>query len=113
MKQINQGDIYLANLDPIKGHEQAGVRPVIVLQNSILNRNLNTVIVAPLSSNLSAKGLMTTYFLPKKESGLQKDSVALLYQVRIIDKSRLKKELGHISSKNFSQLRVKMMRVFY
>ena len=112
MKQINQGDIYLADLNPVKGHKQAGVRPVIVLQNNILNRNLNTVIVAPLSANLSAKGLMTTCFLPKKESGLSKDSVALLYQVRTIDKSRLKKELGHISGVNFSRLRVKMMRVF-
>ena len=113
MKHINQGDIYLANLDPIKGHEQAGVRPVVILQNNVLNRNLNTVIVAPLTSNLSAKGRVTTCFLPKKKAGLKIDSVALFFQIRTLDKSRLIKEVGHISKKDFSQIRVKMMRVFW
>jgi mRNA interferase MazF len=113
VKQINQGDIYLANLNPVKGHEQAGLRPVLVLQNNILNRNLNTIVIAPITSNLEAKGLMTTYFLSGKESGLKKDSVALLYQIRTIDKTPLKKEVGHISKKDFSQIRVKMMRVFW
>ena len=113
MKQINQGDIYLVNLNPVKGHEQAGLRPALVLQNNILNRNLNTVIIAPITSNLEAKGLMTTYFLPKKKSKLKKDSVALLYQIRTIDKTRLKKEVGHIGKSDFMQIRVKMMRVFW
>ena len=112
MKQINQGDIYLVNLNPIKGHEQGGLRPVVVLQNSILNRNLNTIVTAPLTSNLDSRGLMTTYFLPKKMSGLHKDSVALLYQIRTIDKTRLKKEIGHISKKDFEDLKRQMMEVF-
>jgi mRNA interferase MazF len=113
MKQINQGDIYMANLDPIKGHEQAGLRPVLILQNNILNRNLNTVIIAPLTSNVSAKGKRTTEFLPKKKTGLRIDSVALFFQIRTLDKSRLIKEVGHIGKKDFSQMRVRMMECFY
>ena len=86
---------------------------MIILQNNILNRNLNTVIVAPLTSSLSAKGRMTTCFLPKKQTGLKIDSVALFFQIRTLDKSRLIKEVGHISKKDFSQIRVKMMRIFW
>lgn len=113
MKQVNQGDLYLVDLNPIIGHEQAGLRPVLILQNNILNRHLYTVVVAPITSNLKAKGLMTTYFLPAKLTKLRQDSVALLYQLRTIDKSRLIKEMGHLPKKDFSQLRAKMMRVFW
>ena len=112
MRHINQGDIYLASLNPVKGHEQSGFRPVLILQNNILNRNLNTVIIAPLTSNLDAKGLMTTYFLPKKMSKLRKDSVVLFFQIRTIDKTRLRKEIGHISKKDFKDLKRQMMEVF-
>ncbi len=83
---IKQGDIFLANLNPIKGHEQTGTRPIIILQNNILNKNLNTIIIIPITSNLAAKGKMTTYFLEKNVTNLNKDSVALLFQIRTIDK---------------------------
>jgi mRNA interferase MazF len=113
MKQINQGDIYWVNLNPIKGHEQAGVRPVLVMQNNILNRHLNTVVVAPLTSNLEAKGLMTTYFLPAKKTELKKDSIVLLNQMRAVDKRRLVKEAGHVRKSDFTQIRPKMLQIFY
>ncbi|MFA6917848.1 MAG: type II toxin-antitoxin system PemK/MazF family toxin, partial [Candidatus Gracilibacteria bacterium] len=90
--KIEQGDIYMANLNPTKGHEQAGMRPVLVMQNDILNKNLSTVIIAPITSNLSSKGLLTTWFLSGKTSGLNIDSVVLLFQIRTVDKLRLEKQ---------------------
>lgn len=113
MKSIQQGTLYLADLNPIKGHEQGGLRPVLVLQNNTLNRYLSTVVIAPITSNLEAKGLMTTYFIPAQKSQLKKDSVALLFQVRTIDKGRLKKPLGKITGFDFSELRVRLMRIFF
>lgn len=94
MKSIKKGEIYLADLNPVKGHEQAGYRPVLVLQNNILNKNLKTVVIAPVTTNLKAKGFLTTYFLEKKISNLKFDSIALLFQIRTIDKSRLKRKIS-------------------
>ncbi len=102
---IKQGDIFLADLNPIKGHEQAGTRPVLVIQNNILNKNLNTVIIIPITSNLAAKGKMTTYFLPQNISNLDKDSVALLFQIRTIDKSRLIKKIITLNQNSFKELK--------
>lgn len=112
-KRINQGDIYLANLDPVKGHEQAGLRPVLILQGNLLNSELNTVLIAPITSNMKLKGFMTTCFLPKSKTKLKKDSLALLFQIRAIDKTRLIKEVGHISKNDFIEARVKAIRMFY
>ena len=67
MQTVRQGDIFTADLNPVKGHEQAGFRPVLVLQNNILNANLHTVIIAPVTKNLRARGYLTTYFLDKKK----------------------------------------------
>jgi mRNA interferase MazF len=111
--EITQGDIFLADLNPVKGHEQAGFRPVLVLQNNILNRHLRTVVIAPITSNLQLKGFMTTFFLNNKNSKLKKDSLALLFQIRTIDKSRLVKKTGELNQNNFSHLRVKLMRIFW
>ena len=113
MKQINQGDIYLANLNPTKGHEQSGLRPVLILQNNILNRNLNTVVVAPITSNLESRWLTTTFFIPKSKTKLKKDSVALLFQIRTLDKSRLIKEVGRITRSDFANLRIELVRIFW
>ncbi len=97
MKKIKQGDIFWANLDPVQGHEQAGMRPVLIIQNEILNQNLSTILIAPITSNLTVKGRLTTYFLSKKTSKLKQDSIALLYQLRCIDKSRLLERAGSLS----------------
>jgi mRNA interferase MazF len=95
--RIDQGCIFLADLNPVKGHEQAGFRPVLVFQNNILNTHLNTVLVVPITTNLKAKGHLTTFFLPKELSSMTKDSLALLFQLRCIDKKRLVKKIGEIS----------------
>ncbi|MBD3331020.1 hypothetical protein GF354_05875 [Candidatus Peregrinibacteria bacterium] len=110
--KIEQGEIYLANLNPVKGHEQAGYRPVLVLQNNILNKNLSTVIIAPITSNLKAKGRFTTYFLNKKVSALDKDSVVLLFQLRTIDKSRLEKKIKKLKETEFLGIKEQMKFVF-
>lgn len=110
--KISQGDIYLADLNPVKGHEQAGFRPVLVMQNDVLNKNLNTAIIVPITSNLQAKGLLTTYFLPKSVSELSQDSVALLFQLRTLDKKRLKKRLSSLSPEVFQKVKGQMRFVF-
>lgn len=112
MKQLKQGQIYLADLNPMKSHEQAGFRPVLILQNNILNKNLNTVIIAPITGNLKAKGFLTTYFLPKKISRLKMDSVMLLYQIRTIDTSRLKKLASSLPFEEIEKIKKQLWFVF-
>ena len=107
-----QGAIFLAQLDPIRGREQGGFRPVLILQNNTLNNILNTSVAAPITTNLKYKGLSTTVFLKKNTGMLAKDSVALLYQIRTIDKSRLKKFIGKITLEQFIEVRKQLNRVF-
>lgn len=107
-----QGSIFLAELDPIRGNEQGGFRPVLILQNNKLNNILNTFIVAPITTNLKFKDLFTTVFLEKHTGMLAKDSVVLLYQIRTLDKTRLKKTLGKITFEQFLQVRQQLMFVF-
>lgn len=112
MKNPKQGAIYFADLNPVKGHEQAGFRPVLVLQNDILNKNLSTVVIAPITTNLRAKGYMTTYFLAKSVSELPRDSVILLYQIRTIDKMRLKRLVSVLSPVVMRQIKEQIAFVF-
>jgi len=109
---IRQRGIYLANLNPTKGHEQAGFRPVLVLQNDILNKHLSTVIIAPITSNLQAKDMLTTHFLPKIDSGLDRDSVVLLFQIRTIDKARLDKKIALLSEDLFVNIKQQLRFLF-
>lgn len=110
INDIRQGDIYLVNLGPIQGHEQSGVRPAVVVQFNSLNRIFNTTIIVPLTTNLKNNGLITTHFLEKENTGLKKDSVALLYQVKAIDKRRLIKKIGQISEKDYFEIRFKLIQ---
>lgn len=111
-QKIKQGAVILADLEPVKGSEQGGYRPVMVLQNNILNRHLNTVVIAPITKNLKAKGLFTTYFLERRLSGLNFDSITLLFQIRTIDKSRLKRRLGIIPQLKFLELKRQLSLIF-
>ncbi len=112
MKKIKQGDIFWADLNPVRGHEQAGCRPVLVLQNDLLNKNLNTIIIAPLTTNVSVKGFLTTYFFSAKQSKLNKDSIALLYQIRTIDKTRLQEKLSQLSEQQMREIKLQMALLF-
>jgi len=84
--KLRRGDIFLANLEPVIGSEQVGVRPVLVIQNNFSNESSPTVIIAAITSRIYEKEYPQTIFIPKKNSGLNKDSNILLNQLRTIDK---------------------------
>ena len=96
-----RGDIYIANLNPFRGSEQGGTRPVLVLQNNDGNYHCPTLIVAPLSSRLKKTNL-PTHFLLKKGGGLYTNSIVELEQIRTIDKSRVKRYVGRITPEQMS-----------
>ncbi|MBU9889652.1 MAG: type II toxin-antitoxin system PemK/MazF family toxin [Candidatus Omnitrophica bacterium] len=93
---VRRGDLFWVDLNPVKGSEQAGRRPVVVLQNDIGNEFSPTVIVAPLTTKNFSKEYPTNVSLPKDVSGLKEDSTVLLSQIRTIDKKRLEKKIRHL-----------------
>jgi mRNA interferase MazF len=86
---MKRGDIYLADLDPTKGSEQAGTRPVLVFQHDTLNKVTRTVVVVPFTKTLRMAHLPSCVLVPAGEGGLRYDSVALCHQIRALDKSGL------------------------
>ena len=101
---IKRGELYFADLSPVLGSEQGGVRPVLVLQNDIGNKYSPTVIVAAITSKLFKAKLPTHINLDSKEYGLSKDSVILLEQVRTIDKQRLKEIIGKLTDSKMQEV---------
>ena len=93
---MKRGEIYRASLDPVVGSEQGGVRPVLIVQNDIGNRHSPTVIVAAITTSAKKPGLPTHVPLAAKDSGLKRDSVVLLEQVRTLEKTRLTCFLGAV-----------------
>ncbi|MBO5879654.1 MAG: type II toxin-antitoxin system PemK/MazF family toxin [Clostridia bacterium] len=93
---IKRGDIYYADLSPVVGSEQGGIRPVLIVQNDIGNRYSPTVIAAAITSKMGKAKLPTHIDINATDVGLAKDSVILLEQVRTIDKQRLKEKMGHL-----------------
>ena len=93
---IKRGDIYYADLSPVIGSEQGGVRPVLVVQNDVGNKYSPTVIAAAITSQINKAKLPTHIEVDALQFGLSKDSVILLEQVRTIDKKRLKEKIGHL-----------------
>jgi len=95
--KIERGEIWLAELNPIRGSEQAEKRPVIILQNDSINRFTSTFLAIPLTTNLRRASLPTCVLLSEGDGGLDKDSVALCHQLRVLDRSRLTRRLGLLS----------------
>ncbi len=93
---VRRGDIYYADLSPVIGSEQGGLRPVLIIQNDVGNRYSPTVIAAAITSRMSKARLPTHIDVYAAEAGLAKDSVILLEQIRTLDKSRLKEKMGHL-----------------
>ncbi len=91
---IKRGDIFYADLSPVVGSEQGGVRPVLIVQNDVGNRFSPTVIAAAITSQHAKANLPTHIHLNASGSGLAKDYVVLLEQIRTIDKKRLKEKMG-------------------
>lgn len=99
------GDIYTTDIPSTNGHEQAGSRPAVIVQAAQFEKQLSTVIIVPLTSQLGAQSFPGTLLInPDAENGLTKDSVALVFQLRAIDKKRLKRKLGRLSTIQMDQL---------
>ena len=93
---VKRGDIYYADLRPVVGSEQGGLRPVLIIQNDIGNRYSPTVIAAAITSRMGKTKLPTHIDIYAERAGLAKDSVILLEQIRTLDKRRLKEKMGHL-----------------
>ncbi|MBM7663134.1 mRNA interferase MazF [Bacillus mesophilus] len=93
---VKRGDVYFADLSPVVGSEQGGVRPVLVLQNDIGNRFSPTVIVAAITAQIQKAKLPTHVEIDAKRYGFERDSVILLEQIRTIDKQRLTDKITHL-----------------
>lgn len=101
---IKRGDIFYADLSPVVGSEQGGVRPVLIVQNNIGNKFSPTVIAAAITSQKTKANLPTHINLMADTSGLSKDSVVLLEQVRTLDKKRLKEKMGYVNSVSMDKI---------
>lgn len=95
---VKRGDIYYADLRPVVGSEQGGVRPVLIIQNDVGNRHSPTVICAAITSRMNKAKLPTHIEILSSQYGIEKDSVILLEQLRTIDKKRLKDKVCHLDS---------------
>ena len=107
---VKRGDIYYADLSPVVGSEQGGVRPVLIIQNDTGNLHSPTVIVAAITSRRKKAQLPVHVFITAEESGLNADSVVLTEQVRTLEKSRLTKYLGHLSDGAMSRIDAALLR---
>ena len=106
---VKRGDIYYANLSPVVGSEQGGLRPVLVIQNDIGNKYSPTVIVAAITSQIEKAKLPTHIELSALEYDMDKDSVILLEQLRTIDKKRLKDKVCHLDNEIMEQVNKALM----
>lgn len=95
---VKRGEIYYADLSPVIGSEQGGVRPILIIQNDTGNKHSPTVIVAAITSQMNKTKLPTHIHLDAKQYGLPRDSVVLLEQIRTIDKRRLTRKIGMLSA---------------
>ncbi len=93
---VRRGDIYYADLSPVIGSEQGGIRPVLIVQNDVGNKYSPTVIAAAITSRVSKSKLPTHIEIFADKYGLARDSVILLEQIRTLDKKRLKEKMGHL-----------------
>ena len=99
---VKRGDIYYADLSPVVGSEQGGMRPVLIVQNDTGNRHSPTVIAAAITSQMGKALLPTHIQLQGQSVGLSRDSVILLEQIRTIDKSRLRERMGRLDENTMS-----------
>ena len=104
MSDIKRGEIYYADLSPVVGSEQGGIRPIVVLQNNIGNRFSPTVIVAAITSQIGKAKIPTHIELPSSKYYLPKDSVVLLEQIRTIDKTRLKQRVSELDNGKMEEI---------
>ncbi len=104
LQSVRRGDIYYADLSPVVGSEQGGMRPVLIVQNDIGNRYSPTVIAAAITSQTGKAKLPTHISLGGRSCGLTKDSIILLEQIRTIDKQRLRERMGKLDEAMMSRV---------
>jgi len=101
---VKRGDIYYADLSPVVGSEQGGIRPVLIVQNDVGNKFSPTVIAAAITSQKEKSKLPTHIELSSLNCGLSRDSIVLLEQIRTIDKKRLKEKMGRLDERSMNQI---------
>ena len=109
LDEIKRGEIYYADLSPVVGSEQGGVRPVLIIQNDVGNKYSPTVIVSAITSKIDKAKIPTHIELKASECGLIKDSVVLLEQIRTIDKKRLKEKIGILNEFKIKQINTALL----
>ena len=106
---VKRGDIYYANLSPVIGSEQGGLRPVLIVQNDIGNKYSPTIIVAAITAKLGKTHMSTHVDLPAKSCNLERDSMVLVEQLRTIDKSRLSKKVTTLDKHHMQEVNKALM----
>lgn len=106
---VSRGELYYADLSPVVGSEQGGLRPVLIIQNNIGNKFSPTVIIAAITSQITKAKLPTHIELSKDKYNLPKDSVVLLEQLRTLDKLRLKDKIGNLDDSAMKKIDVALM----
>jgi mRNA interferase MazF len=101
---FRRSEVWLADLNPARGSEQAGTRPVLIFQNDLINKFTTTVLTIPFTTNLRRASLPSCVKVSKREGGLSSDSVALCHQLRVLDKSRLQRKLGELSEETMTAI---------
>lgn len=112
MKNIFKGNMYYANLDPVIGSEEGSSRPVVVVQNNVGNKYSPTVLVAPISSKKDGRTKIPTHIELKATNKIKHDSIILVEQVRVIDKTRLLSFLERLEYQKIKQLDVALIAAF-
>ncbi len=102
--KVSRGDVYYADLNPVVGSEQGGVRPVLIIQNDIGNKYSPTVIISAITSRIDKAKLPTHVEIGSETNELEKDSVILLEQIRTIDKKRLQRQVTHLDEKTLKKV---------
>ncbi|MFW5985120.1 MAG: type II toxin-antitoxin system PemK/MazF family toxin [Halanaerobiaceae bacterium] len=102
--KVTRGDVFYADLNPVVGSEQGGVRPVLIIQNDIGNKYSPTVIIAAITSKINKAKLPTHIEIPSDSGKLDKDSVVLLEQIRTIDKKRLQRHVTHLGEETLERV---------
>jgi len=101
---VKRGEIWLADLNPTRGSEQAGIRPVLIFQNDVVSKFTTTVLAIPLTTNLRRASQPSCMRISKGEGGLVSDSVVLCHQLRVLDKTRLQRKLGTVTQETLSAI---------
>lgn len=102
--QLKRGEIWLADLNPIQGSEQGGTRPIVIFQNDIVSQFSTTIIAIPFTTNQRRASLPICMLIEQGDGGLAQDSVALCFQMRVLDKARLIRKLGQLNPETITQL---------